>query len=184
VGGIDFGFRNPFAAVWGTLDPEGILWLYGEHYERQRPLSHHAERLPRSVLWYADPSGANERAELRCAGFTVHEGSNAVRPGIAAVTARIEAGTLRVIERYCPHLLAEARLYRYTDAPENRHAEAPVDEHNHALAALRYLVSKLDERRQARPQGPPEAPPAPQPMQIAHCDWHRLLGGDSGWTPL
>jgi hypothetical protein len=26
VGGIDFGFRNPFAAVWGTLDRDGILF--------------------------------------------------------------------------------------------------------------------------------------------------------------
>ena len=32
VGGIDFGFRNPFAAVWGTLDRDGVLWLTGEHY--------------------------------------------------------------------------------------------------------------------------------------------------------
>jgi hypothetical protein len=29
-------------------------------------------------------------------------------------------------------------------------AETPVDEHNHALAALRYLVSKLDGRHMAR----------------------------------
>jgi hypothetical protein len=41
-----------------------------------------------------------------------------------------------------------------------------VDENNHALAALRYLVSKLDEHRQARPQGPPPAPPVPPPAQI------------------
>jgi len=27
VGGIDFGFRNPFAAVWGTVDRDGVLWL-------------------------------------------------------------------------------------------------------------------------------------------------------------
>jgi hypothetical protein len=27
VGGIDFGFRNPFAAIWGILDREGILWI-------------------------------------------------------------------------------------------------------------------------------------------------------------
>src|SRR5262249_16489507 len=32
VGGIDFGFRNPFAAVWGVLDRDGILLLTGEHY--------------------------------------------------------------------------------------------------------------------------------------------------------
>jgi len=27
VGGIDFGFRTPFAAVWGTLDRDGVLWF-------------------------------------------------------------------------------------------------------------------------------------------------------------
>ena len=71
VGGIDFGFRNPFAAIWGVLDRDGILWLTGEHYARQKPLSHHARHLPREVRWYADPSGATEISELRCAGFAV-----------------------------------------------------------------------------------------------------------------
>src|SRR5205823_5951103 len=78
VGGIDFGFRNPFAAVWGVVDGDGALWLTGEHYGRQKPLSYHAERLPAGVTWYADPSGASERCELRWAGFTVREGGNAI----------------------------------------------------------------------------------------------------------
>jgi hypothetical protein len=39
--------------------------------------------------------------------------------------------------------LHEAELYRYTDAPADKQAEAPVDDHNHALAALRYLISRL-----------------------------------------
>jgi hypothetical protein len=141
VGGIDFGFRNPFASVWGHVDPNGVLWLTGEHYCRQRPLSYHAAHLPRDVTSYADPSGANERAELRWAGFTVHEGDNALRPGIAAVTARVESRRLLVLEGRCPNLVAEAGLYRYGDGPaEGRGGEAPVDEHNHALAALRYLA--------------------------------------------
>lgn len=42
VGGIDFGFRNPFAAVWGHLDEQGNLWITHEHYCRQQPLSYHA----------------------------------------------------------------------------------------------------------------------------------------------
>src|SRR6266513_387863 len=41
-----------------------------------------------------DVKAATERAELRCAGFVVHAGDNALRPGIAAVTARLENGTL------------------------------------------------------------------------------------------
>ncbi len=48
-GGIDFGFRNPFAAVWGVVDRDNILWLVGEHYVRQQPPSYHAKHLPRCV---------------------------------------------------------------------------------------------------------------------------------------
>jgi hypothetical protein len=64
-----------------------------------------------------------------------------IRPGIAAVSARLENGTLKVAEGACANLLSEARLYRYG---EEAGGEVPIDEHNHALAALRYLVSGLD----------------------------------------
>jgi hypothetical protein len=177
-GGIDFGFRNPFAAVWGVLDRDGVLWLTGEHYARQKPLSYHAAHLPRDVTWYADPSGATERCELVCAGFAVREGSNALRPGIAAVSARLENGTLRVLQGRCPNLVYEAGLYRYSDAVGERQAEVPVDEHNHALAALRYLISKLDERRMAgrRPVQPPEKKPPRDPSLYYSPEalWTRL----------
>jgi hypothetical protein len=191
VGGIDFGFRNPFAAVWGLVDGDGVLWLTGEHYSRHRPLSHHAQHLPRDVTWYADPAGASERCELRCAGFVVRAGDNALRPGIAAVSARLENGTLRVLEGRCPNLLAEASLYRYSDDPHERRAEVPVDEHNHALAALRYLIGRLDARQMARNRhgpGPPDVPrdsPATGDVSPAPAGrrWLRL-DNDFLWTPL
>jgi hypothetical protein len=156
VGGIDFGFRNPFAAIWGVLDRDGILWLTGEHYCRHQPLSYHAQRLPRDVTWYADPAGANEIAELRCAGFAVRKGVNALRTGIMAVTARLANGTLKVLPGACPDLLHEASLYRWNTEADS---ETPADEHNHALAALRYLVTRLDEHHLARPA------PTPRPRE-------------------
>jgi hypothetical protein len=190
VGGIDFGFRNPFAAVWGTADRDGVLWLTGEHYARNKPLSHHARFLPRDVTWYADPSGATERCELRCAGLTVREGDNALRPGIAAVTARLENGTLKVVEGRCPNLLAEAGLYRYSDDPRNQYAEVPLDEHNHALAALRYLVSRLDARHMARlrtgrrADDPlPESASAQDARPTPRRPWLRL-DNEALWTRL
>jgi hypothetical protein len=42
-----------------------------------------------------------------------------------------------------------AAAYRYSDDPAERNAEIPVDEHNHALSALRYLVMMLDAYRMA-----------------------------------
>ncbi len=145
VGGIDFGFRNPFCALWGTLDRDDVLWIECERYLRETPIHEHAQALPRGVVWYADPAGRTEREELRRAGLTVRAGTNDIRAGIAAVTARLRTGRLKVLRRACPNLLGESRLYRYAAEAENTAAsEMPVDANNHALAALRYLVSQLD----------------------------------------
>ena len=80
----------------------------------------------------------------------VRAGDNELRPGIAAVRARLGNGTLRVVEGRCPNLLAEAGLYRYGPQTDGQRGEVPVDEQNHALAALRYLISRLDARQMAR----------------------------------
>jgi hypothetical protein len=152
-GGIDFGFANPFAAVWGVLDRDGVLWLTGEHYQRQRPLPYHAEQLPRKFVWYADPSGASDIEELRCAGFAIRPGVNDIRPGIAAVTARLETDRLKIIAGACPNLLREASLYRYSDERTDHRSETPLDEHNHALDALRYMISIIDYHQMARLKG-------------------------------
>ena len=132
VGGIDFGYRNPFAAVWGVLDRDGVLWLTGEHYAVQKPLDYHVARLPRNVDWYCDPAGAQERVELLAAGLKVQKGLNPIRPGVMAVSARLESGRLRVVRGACPKLLYEASLYRYA---EEGGSEVPHDDHNHAIGA-------------------------------------------------
>jgi Terminase large subunit, T4likevirus-type, N-terminal/Terminase RNaseH-like domain len=159
VGGIDFGWRNPFAAIWGVHDRDDVLWIAGERYLRETPLHEHAAALKqhKQVMWYADPAGATEIAELRTAGLLVRKGDSspgALRLGIAAVTARIATGRLKIARAGCPNLIAEAQLYRYPSGQEpGQGSENPLDAHNHALAALRYLVSRLDERFIARLRG-------------------------------
>lgn len=66
--------------------------------------------------------------------------------GIAAVQTRIRTGALRILAGACPNLLHEAGLYRWDDTPEDHRSETPADGYDHALDALRYLVSRLDER--------------------------------------
>jgi hypothetical protein len=178
VGGIDFGFRNPFAAVWGVLDRDGILWLTSEHYCRNQPLSYHAQHLPKKVTWYADPSGAEQIAALRVAGFTVRKGNNAIETGIMAITRRLNEGMLKVVEGACPNLLHEAGLYRYDE--EAGDSEKPVDAHNHALAALRYLISRLDERKlahieRAAATGDEEPKKQPRPKKPWLSVWNEEL---------
>jgi hypothetical protein len=133
------------------------------------------------VRWYADPSGATEISELRCAGFSISAGCNAVRAGISAVTARLEKGTLKVVAGSCPNLLAESALYRYGEEATERRVETPVDEHNHALGALRYLVSRLDERRMARQAKGEAKPRVDRPMK--RDKWMRWDNEDL-WTTI
>jgi hypothetical protein len=187
VGGIDFGWRNPFAAVWGVLDKNDVLWIIGERYGREIPLHEHAATLPRNVLWFADPAGRTEIEELRAAGLNVHAGFNDIRLGIAAVTARLRTGRLKVHVTACPNLVQESRLYRYPTARERAlHGEEPIDAHNHALAALRYLVSRLDARFIARLRRPfsrdalAEREPARSAAASRVNDWNN----PNLWTPL
>jgi hypothetical protein len=153
VGGIDFGWRNPFAAVWGVLDGDDCLWLVGERHRTHTPLHEHAQALKTlgAIHWFADPAGATEIAALQAAGLKVQPANNALRAGIAAVSGRLQSGRLRLPRGACPELRREAGLYRYPDADEQmRLGENPLDAHNHALAALRYLVSGIDARHLAR----------------------------------
>jgi hypothetical protein len=175
IGGIDFGFRNPFCALWGVLDRDDVLWITNERYLRETTIHEHAAALiaeAKHVTWYADPAGATEIAEFRRAGLKMIRGDNAIQAGIAAIHDRLRTGRLRVLRSACPNLLAEAKLYRYAEArdlasgvshdsggslPDIRStsgSEIPIDQHNHALAALRYLVSRLDTGFMARFRDP------------------------------
>jgi hypothetical protein len=46
VGGIDFGFRNPFAAVWGYPDHYDVLWIKDKRFLREVPLHQYAATNP------------------------------------------------------------------------------------------------------------------------------------------
>jgi hypothetical protein len=86
-----------------------------------------------------------------------------------------------VRENSCPNLIAEAGLYRWGEAAAERTAEVPVDAHNHALSALRYLIASLDDRRLAGRPAPNEPKP-PTPRRAWHnCD-PRLWDNPEVWT--
>lgn len=149
IGGIDFGWTNPFAALGaGRYTDEngaGCIYVWYERYRTKTLLREHAKALPAGHLWEADPSAPQQIAELRRAGHRVRPAANDIVIGINAVNTRIEDGTLRISKR-CRALAAEMSAYRYgTDGP----SEKPLDEFNHACDALRYLVMGTDKGRVA-----------------------------------
>lgn len=156
VAGMDFGFVNPTAIVWGCVDGEGILTIFAEYEEKERTLDEQVKvlmsRTPRPEWIGADPAGhapshhtgKSSIRVLQEAGLHVRTrrsdlaaGINAVRallrPAIASdpVRLRIDASCTRLIE------CMECYCYPALDGP-------PVKAgHDHLADALRYLVTAM-----------------------------------------
>lgn len=160
VGGMDFGFHNPFAAVWGHVDHDGVLWITGCRYSRQTTIPIHAEAIPKGVQWWCDPAQPESIAQLRergheawpCVHMPVRMATGETKGpklgGIDMVSERMRTGRLKIMRQACLPLIRELGMYHY-DPTKQR--EEPVDEDNHACDALRYLVVGLDRNRSSRP---------------------------------
>lgn len=157
-GGIDFGWNDPFCALAGFLDRDNVLWIFYERYKSQTVVEEHAKYLPqfaRGILWYADPSNPEAIRRLRIAGHNVKPAKRTkgtaktpILNGILLVNERILTGRLKVIINRCPALVEEAGMYVYPDKDEEFIGEVPEDRDNHAMDALRYLISSIDFRKQ------------------------------------
>jgi hypothetical protein len=168
-GGIDWGWNNPFAALGAVLDRDDVLWVGWERYGSRVTLTEHSKALPRDgTRWWADPAGADQINELRRGDHHIvsaaHMGQRPLEDGIAKVAARIRTGRLKV-KGTLGHLIEEAGKYRYEGLTEK-----PVDEHNHALAALRYMVVGVDRGRSVKDAMPPEPPEAVAAREAAEAE--------------
>jgi Terminase large subunit, T4likevirus-type, N-terminal len=157
AGGLDYGWRNPFAAVWGHYDHDGCFWITGCRYRSGVEMAIHSEALPKGVEWWADPASPGLTRELCSAGHNVRscvhipvrgasgETKSPKMAGIAAVSARMRAGLLKIVR--CPEtlpLIRELGLYRYDPS---KLSEEPLDIDNHACDATRYAVVGHDRWR-------------------------------------
>ncbi len=152
VGGIDFGYNDPFACLAGTLyideDGRDILYVWYERYKRFQTMAIHAQAIPFEVDYGCDRSRPDSIVELRQAGHTARGVNNSIDLGIDAVTARINTGRLKISET-CRALFAEAQDYSYPEDPQ-REGETKGEKPkglDHALDALRYMVMLVDGRR-------------------------------------
>jgi hypothetical protein len=153
VGGMDFGFHNPFAAIAGHVDHDGVLWLTWMRYKNQCTLPVHSEALPKGVEWWCDPTGTDQWNQLRQAGHNcrpcVHmpgkgaggEKRNPKLAGIDLVSNRMRLGKLKIVREVCLPLIRELSMYCYDT---EKKLEEPIDEDNHACDALRYLIVGMD----------------------------------------
>ncbi|MBK9284987.1 MAG: hypothetical protein IPM51_11830 [Sphingobacteriaceae bacterium] len=152
-GGIDFGWNDPFCALSGFLEKErDILWVWFERYKSKTPIEVHADKLPkfvdRSIKWYCDHNPELIQ-KLKRGGHLVAKAEKNILAGINAVNHRIYTDRLKIVSNRCKAVVAESEMYKYPDEEDKMGGDVPIDDFNHAMDALRYMIMGIDRKRAA-----------------------------------
>ena len=147
LGGIDFSYRNPAAVVDIRFDGEHVF-VEDEWYKRERTDAMIADYVKscKFLAVYPDPESAGAIAELRQRGINVREvrkGKDSIKSGIQTIREMLLRGDLKINKR-CVNTIAEFEMYSYKDEETDRNEpENPIKASDHALDAIRYVVSSL-----------------------------------------
>lgn len=150
---IDFGYVNPFVCLWGFRDEDGAWWIIDELYATQKLLREHAAEIRGrhrgiKINGTAADHDAQDRAELNAEGVPTIPAKKDIRVGIFDVKnlmVPLPNGKTRFhIHRRCVNTIREFGMYSWPseeDRETKNPKDEPVDAHNHAMDAVRYLVS-------------------------------------------
>lgn len=169
IGGLDFGWDHPTAAVKLAWDRDNdIVYLVREHrLSKATPKQHVAtigdQRSWGNIPWawphdgeVADKgSGLQLARQYKTAGLamldshaTFPNGSNSVEAGVLQMLERMNDGRWKVFEGVCPLWMEEFRLY-------HRDEGKIVKEYDDLISASRYAEMMLRHARVARPPRDP-----------------------------
>lgn len=157
--GMDFGYRSPTVIVWGALNPDGVLHIVRERVASRCLLNEHIDAMledeRRKPSWIGiDPAGwqgnaqtgLSDAQQIQRAGLTVRARRTTIRAGLDLLRARLRPATgepTLFISPACPHLIESLERYHY-DMQRPMSEEPAKDGPDHAVDALRYLVTNLD----------------------------------------
>ena len=158
--GIDHGYRNPAAVLWGAVSPKGEVFIYDEFYASGKLVSEVAEIIKTKTgeqnvkLYLIDPSTRNRNGvsgrsvidEFNECGVYVTPANNDVRAGINRVSEYLKISgkepRLKIFQN-CIYLRTELQTYRWKDLkPGAVHdaPEKPRKKDDHLVDALRYMI--------------------------------------------
>lgn len=157
--GMDFGYRSPTVIVWGVLSPDGVLHIVRERVASRCLLGEHVDAMLEDErcqpAWIGiDPAGwqgnaqtgLSDAQQIQRAGLTVRARRTTIRAGLDLLRARLRPATgepTLYISPDCPHLIESLERYHY-DMQRPMSEEPAKDGPDHAVDALRYLVTNLD----------------------------------------
>jgi phage terminase large subunit len=165
---VDFGYTNPFVCLWGAVDPDGRLYVYKQLYMTGRTVRTHSATIKAHSGGEAYEAtvadhDAEDAATLRENGIDSEPAYKAISAGVQWVQDRlaragdgkprlyvfrhslIETDDSLLTRHRVVNLEQEFDVYVWPKGADGKPLkETPVDDNNHALDALRYMVAYLD----------------------------------------
>lgn len=166
--GMDFGLKDPFAAVFVVIDQNDNWYIYDEIYLPDLPVDKIASVLHTKMAdqyftrVIGDSAGATEIASLKSKALgdqrvwvtPAKKGKDSIRGGIRQVKTKLyvreATGKPKLfVGRNCKATIKEFQSYKRLRDAWGEVSETPEDKNNHLMDALRYLV--LDQMSGAKP---------------------------------
>ncbi|MEO1008660.1 MAG: hypothetical protein AAFX79_08840 [Planctomycetota bacterium] len=157
--GMDFGYRSPTVVLWAAVSPEDTVHVADERIASRRLLGEHVDAIldapwPAAAWIGIDPAGwqgnaqtgLSDAQQLGRAGLTVRSRRMPVRRGLDLLRTRLrpaDGPPTLFIDPACTQLIESLERYHY-DEQRPLSEEPAKDGPDHAVDALRYLVTNLD----------------------------------------
>lgn len=144
LAGVDFGYTNP-TAIPQVKIKNGIYYVTNELYRTQMTDEEVADYVAaqRFNKVYPDPESPAAIEVMKRKGVNVRDvkkGKDSIEHGINTMRELFKQNRL-FIHTSCINLISELESYSYADkSPYRNSNENPIDEFNHAIDALRYVV--------------------------------------------
>lgn len=156
IGGVDWGFTDPFVIKIRSVSPSGEMVDVSEFYKPGLRSSEVIEaivlknKIFKPVSFECDPSRPDYIAQLVDLGVPAVAAHNDILEGIDAHYEYIKTLKYKVLKGTCPYTKDEIEMYHYpetkdlkVDQNKDKKIELPVDQHNHAMDVDRYISVKL-----------------------------------------
>lgn len=153
---LDHGFRNPTAVLWYAIDFDGNIYFYAEHYEKEKPISYHAQAIKEMSHLrdgIADPSilAKNQQSAGRVYSIADEYGDfgitlrgatrSAEEASIARVNEFFKAGRVKIFKPLVNTIREIGNWKWKTVKPGVNAKEEPQDLDNHACDVIKYTIA-------------------------------------------
>lgn len=150
VGGLDWGYTDPFVIAIRAITPDGKHYQVFEYYKSGLTITEMVDMGKRvKSMWpierfYADPSMPAYILDFNRNGLTTVRATNDIRIGVDRHYELIKSRRYKCFSTACKYTVDEYEQYHYpefVDLKPNQDGkdQLPVDQSNHLMDANRYI---------------------------------------------